>query len=101
METSDKARQVKLQMGTQRFLFMLPAVAMMGVLAGNATPMLGQGCVAAHSPQPLISGLDPNTTQRGLHGLTVTVGFRTYSSFLHFVGTMEQVQRDIKHNAGG
>ena len=99
MQTCDKTRQVKLQMGTQLFLPMLSAVAMMGVLAGNATPMLGQGCVAAHSPQPLISGLDPNTTQRGLHGLTVTVGFRTYSSFRHFVGTVEQVQREIKHNA--
>lgn len=66
-----------------------------------------QGCVAAHSPQPVISGLDP-TSEAGarhyadtnlLHGLTITTGFRTYSSFRHYVGTVYQVQRAIKHNA--
>ena len=67
----------------------------------------GQGCVAAHSPQPIIAGLNP-TSQFGarsfahgewIHGLTITTGFRTYNSFRHYVGTVEQIQREINHNA--
>jgi hypothetical protein len=66
-----------------------------------------QGCVAAHSPQPVISGLDPTSEASArhyagtniLHGLTITTGFRTYNSFRHYVGTVYQVQRAIKHNA--
>jgi hypothetical protein len=100
MQTIDQAGPVKLHLWTLRLLSMLSAMAITGLLIGNATPMLGQGCVAAHSPQPLISGLDPNTTtQRGLRGLTVTVGFRTYNSSRHFIGTVEQVQRHTNHNA--
>jgi hypothetical protein len=67
----------------------------------------GQGCVAAHSPQPIISGLDP-TSQLGsrsfahgdwIHGLTATVGYRVYNSYRHYVGTVYQVQRQENHNA--
>jgi len=66
-----------------------------------------QGCVAAHSPQPVISGLDPGAqaNQRHyagsglLHGLTVTTGYRVYNSWRHFVGTDEQHQREELHNA--
>jgi hypothetical protein len=65
-----------------------------------------QGCVAAHSPQPLIAGLDPSSVSGGrhsasglLHGLTVTTGFRTYSSFRHYIGTVYQVQRQTQHSA--
>jgi hypothetical protein len=79
-----------------------------------------QGCVAAHSQQPVLSELDMNalpardghsqsvisglspTSQssiRGLlRGLSVTVGFRTYSSYKHYVGTVYQAQRAAKHN---
>ena len=66
-----------------------------------------QGCVAAHSPQPIIAGLNP-TSQFGshsfangewLHNLTLTVGYRAYNSFRHYVGTEEQVQREINKNA--
>jgi hypothetical protein len=60
-----------------------------------------QGCVAAHSPQPIISGLDPNNQPRAvgiLHGLSVTVGFRTYSSYKHYIGTVYQAQRAALHN---
>lgn len=60
-----------------------------------------QGCVAAHSPQPLISGLNPNQAQslnNKLHGLSITVGFRTYSSYKHYVGTVYQAQRAAMHN---
>jgi hypothetical protein len=62
---------------------------------------LAQGCVAAHSSQPIISGLDPTSQPRAsslLHGLTVTVGFRTYSSYKHYIGTVYQAQRAAMHN---
>jgi len=29
---------------------------------------LGQGCVAAHTEQPLIAGLDPTNQQQAFHG---------------------------------
>ena len=66
-----------------------------------------QGCVAAHSPQPVISGLDPTTEASALHyadsnilhGLTITTGFRTYNSYRHYIGTVYQVQRQIQHSA--
>lgn len=66
-----------------------------------------QGCVAAHSPQPVISGLDPGSEASThhyagsniLHGLTITTSFRTYNSYQHFIGTVEQHQRQIDHNA--
>ena len=66
-----------------------------------------QGCVAAHSPQPIISGLDP-TNQAAiahsagtsfLHGLTISTGYRVYNSYRHYVGTVYQEQRQAKHNA--
>jgi hypothetical protein len=73
--------------------------ALLPCLSQNAA---AQGCVAAHSPQPIISGLSPNNQQRvadHLHGLTVTVGYRTYNSFRHYIGTVYQVQRQIDHSA--
>jgi hypothetical protein len=60
-----------------------------------------QGCVAAHTTQPLISGLDPRDQQGigdRLHGLTLNFGFRTYSSYRHYVGDVYQAQRHAKHN---
>ncbi len=66
----------------------------------------GQGCVAAHSPQPLIAGLDPGSEASSrhfdgniLHGLTITTGFRTYNSFRHYIGTVYQIQRQLQHTA--
>jgi hypothetical protein len=62
---------------------------------------VAQGCVAAHSQQPIISGLEPTSQPRAsslLHGLTVTVGFRTYSSYKHYIGTVYQAQRATMHN---
>ncbi len=66
-----------------------------------------QGCVAAHSPQPIISGLDPTSqfsarkfsNGEWIHGLTVTAGYRFYNSYKHYIGTVYQVQRQINHNA--
>jgi hypothetical protein len=67
-----------------------------------------QGCVAAHTEQPLISGLLPHEQEQShhagnglsdkLHNLTLTVGFRTYSSYKHYVGTDYQAQRAALHN---
>lgn len=62
---------------------------------------LAQGCVAAHSEQPIIAGLDATSQPRPsnlLHGLSVTIGFRTYSSYKHYIGTVYQVQRAEMHN---
>ena len=70
-------------------------------LSALATHAGAQGCVAAHSPQPIIAGLDTagqSSAFGGLHGLTVTTGFRTYSSFKHYVGTVYQYQRELEHN---
>jgi len=92
--------------------FPIPGTALTAALAALLACMhpaaaRAQGCVAAHSPQPTISGLDPGSefsarnfaANNILHGLTVTTGFRTYSSFRHYVGTVYQLQREIKHNA--
>ena len=89
--------------------FPKPAVAALAAVLASLCPVAlhAQGCVAAHSPQPVISGLDPGSEysvrsfalNHILHGLTVTTGFRTYSSFRHYVGTVYQVQRAVKHNA--
>lgn len=70
----------------------------------------GQGCVAAHSPQPLVAGLTTNVMDEAghsgkgsrlegmLHNLSVTIGFREYNSFRHYVGTVEQLRRAARHN---
>lgn len=66
-----------------------------------------QGCVAAHSPQPVIAGLDPSAEANVrhsagtniFHGLTITTGFRTYNSYRHYIGTVYQVQRQTQHSA--
>lgn len=71
------------------------------ILTSTSKPCLAQGCVAAHSAQPVISGLDsidhPGSSNL-LHGLTITTGFRTYSSYKHYVGTVYQAQRAAMHN---
>jgi hypothetical protein len=84
----------------------LPAALFVSLLclqpAANA-----QGCVAAHSPQPVIAGLDPtneasiahSTGTSFLHGLTVSTGYRVYNSYRHYIGTVYQVQRQLNHNA--
>ncbi|HWA93085.1 MAG TPA: hypothetical protein VG844_00685 [Terracidiphilus sp.] len=65
-----------------------------------------QGCVAAHSPQPIIAGLEPSSVTNGrhsasgiLHGLTITTGYRFYNSYKHYIGTVYQPQRQALHNA--
>ncbi|HLY42396.1 MAG TPA: hypothetical protein VKR52_14375 [Terracidiphilus sp.] len=83
------------------------SAAVITLLIGMHPVAHAQGCVAAHSPQPLISGLDPGSEASArhyagtniLHGLTITTGFRTYNSFRHYIGTVYQVQRQINHNA--
>jgi len=95
MKSSPKAGPVLAGAALACFTLSLPAVAH------------GQGCVAAHTPQPIISGLDP-TSQLGarsfshgdwIHGLTLTVGYRVYNSYKHYIGTVYQVQRQENHNA--
>src|SRR5882757_4991363 len=91
---------------TARLVTRTLTLAMGALLPGAAARLHAQGCVAAHSPQPLIAGLDPGSEQGlsgglynlSIHGLSVTVGFRTYSSFRHYVGTVYQLRRETAHN---
>src|SRR5438309_922823 len=92
-----------------KMLLRSATVATFALLAVCCKPayVYGQGCVAAHSPQPIIAGLNPTSEQSRrslssgglLHGLTVTTSFRAYSSFRHYVGTVYQEQRAIRQNA--
>ncbi len=83
------------------------SAAMICALAGMQPAAHAQGCVAAHSPQPVISGLDPGTQSNVrnladkniLHGLTITTGYRFYNSYKHYIGTVYQAQRQANHNA--
>jgi hypothetical protein len=86
---------------TRKTGFYLPVIALLAGIPCLQQQASAQGCVAAHSPQPVISGLDPSSqpSARGLlRGLSVTVGFRTYSSYKHYIGTVYQVQRAVLHN---
>lgn len=66
-----------------------------------------QGCVAAHSPQPIIAGLNPTNESTiahsagtsFLHGLTISTGYRVYNSYRHYIGTVYQEQRQTQHSA--
>ena len=84
-------------------LFVTFCVAILIVSFLHPGAALAQGCVAAHSPQPIVSGLSPNGQQRiadRLHGrLTVTIGYRFYNSYKHYIGTDYQEQRAAAHNA--
>ena len=60
----------------------------------------GQGCIAAHTNQS-ICALSPQTDSRGpstdiLHRFSIEVDWRSFSSFRHFVGTVEQTQREAQ-----
>jgi hypothetical protein len=84
-------------------LFVTIGAAILAVGFAYPDAALAQGCVAAHSPQPIISGLAPNGQQSiadRLHGrLTVTIGYRFYNSYRHYIGTVYQAQRAAAHNA--
>jgi len=91
----------------RRLLKVFAILAGLLPLLAFSTMAFGQGCVAAHTEQPLISGLDPTNQQQTFHGrdwadrlhnLTISVGFRTYSSYAHYIGTDYQVRRAILHN---
>jgi hypothetical protein len=91
--------------------FRLPGAVLLALLSAAAVCLPhaahAQGCVAAHSPQPVISGLDPGSEANArhyastnlLHGLTVTTGYRVYNSYKHYIGTVYQAQRQANHNA--
>lgn len=92
------AKTGKITCKTGAYLLVIASIAGIPSLQRQAS---AQGCVAAHSPQPVISGLDPSSepSVRGLlRGLSVTVGFRTYSSYKHYIGTVYQAQRAAEHN---
>ena len=72
----------------------------------SARPALGQGCLAAHTSQGNVATIesaasethDGNGPDWLRNKLTIDVGWRSFSSFRHFVGTRENVQRAINHN---
>ena len=70
--------------------------------AASTNAALAQGCLAAHTSQPVISALTDDVhgsrSHRGLHGLTVEVDWRSFSSFRHFIGEKEQTQRAVLGN---
>jgi hypothetical protein len=90
-----------------RTLVYVALLAIVSVAALQSSAF-AQGCVAAHTEQPLIAGLAPTEQEHAryhggsladrLHNLTLTVGFRTYSSYAHYVGTVYQAQRAALHN---
>jgi len=85
----------------------LAAIAIVFLLWVLPVATFGQGCVAAHTEQPLVSGLDPTNREQAFHGggwaerlhnLSISVGFRTYNSYAHYVGTDYQARRALLHN---
>lgn len=59
----------------------------------------GQGCLAAHTNQS-ICALGPRTSLSSspgnfIHRLTIEVDWRSFSSFRHYIGTVEQTQRAV------
>ncbi len=87
---------------TDKTLRLVCGAALMTAAAAGLQPQaFAQGCVAAHTVQPVVSGLAPHDQQSlagGLRGLTLTFGYRTYSSYRHYVGDVYQAQRAAKHN---
>ncbi len=82
----------------------LAALAAAVLISGSLVAAHAQGCVAARSGQQTIDQLCSTDSDGGsvgpnwLHNrLTVDVGYRNYSSFRHYIGTVEQVQRQIQH----
>jgi len=82
---------------------MLAALALSGALQLARA----QGCIAARSNQGIMDELcgggtaaSPYTDHNPawLRRLTVDVGFREFTSFRHFVGTVEQTQRAVQNN---
>ena len=84
-------------------LFVTFCVAILIVSFLHPGAALAQGCVAAHSPQPIVSGLSPMASSAlpigCTAGPTVTIGYRVYNSYKHYIGTDYQEQRAAAHNA--
>jgi hypothetical protein len=65
------------------------------VLCGSGTVARAQGCVAAHSSQRAMDELCDTDNSQGrtgsgfLHRLTLTIGYRNFSSEFYFIGTQE------------
>jgi len=77
------------------------------LLGGHFTVARAQGCLAARSNQGILDELCGGGTLASsstdhnpawLRRLTVNVGFREFTSFRHFVGTVEQTQRERLNN---
>lgn len=80
----------------KKILFLLAASVFASVVAA---PALAQGCLAVHTNQPMLGGLCSGGVEppHGFfrHPLTVEIDWRSFSSHRHFIGTVEQKQREI------
>jgi hypothetical protein len=84
------------------------ALAVSSIALSCCSPIWAQGCVAAHTNQgvmsELCSGNDDHEHMQAMgshwikNRLTVNVGWRSFSSFRHFVGTNENKQRAVLGN---
>jgi len=70
----------------------------------SSTFALGQGCIAAHTNQSICTMGPQEETNSGkthggphdfMHKVSVEVDWRSFSSFRHYVGTVEQTQRAV------
>ena len=79
----------------------LPSVFAGAFVALAAVHAGAQGCLAAHTSQPVISALSDMSDSHGSapkwlrRPLTVEVGWRSFSSFRHFSGEVENTQRAV------
>jgi len=69
-------------------------------LFSGVTKLAAQGCLAAHTSSNIQGcitgdGHTPSGTLIRNHPITVEVDWRSFSSFRHFVGTVEQKQREV------
>lgn len=67
--------------------------------ASAATPVLAQGCLAAHTNSSIQGCLSSDHPSTGdllrNHPITVEVDWRSFSSFRHFSGTIENTERAV------
>jgi hypothetical protein len=65
----------------------------------SSTLSWGQGCLAAHTNQSICSLAPQNSfssqSHDFIHHLSVEIDWRNFSSFRHYIGTVEQTQRGV------
>lgn len=74
------------------------ALSVLVLIVASIAPALAQGCLAAHTNSSIQGCLSSDHAEPGSllrnHPITVEVDWRSFSSFRHFIGTVEQTQRE-------